>query len=201
MIGDHIDVTDCVLDGALCTSGTFSYYTAGSTALDATFKGCKFIASGGATVTAFTLGNYIETSVFTEVGSAFGTGVTAYSYIHVVTTAGAQVQLKTRESRVLYDTNAAGTYTALVQQYGVIIVSSSFAGNVTLAHTGLPPSGSRFSIVIQNTNGSARDFTPGTSLYGVAQTIASGGVWAFQTTAVLIPALTIYMPGVWGGKT
>lgn len=199
--GDHIDVTDCVFDGSASTAGTYSYYAAKTTTLDATLRGCKFLASGGATVTAMTLGTYVAASVFSEVGSTFGASVTAYSYICNVTTAGAQVQLKTRESRVLYDTNSAATYTALVQQYGVIFVNSSRAGNVALAHTGLPPAGSRFTIVVANTDGSARDFTPGTSLWGAAQTIASGGIWAFQTTCVLLPAGTLYMVGGWGGKT
>lgn len=196
---DHIDVTDCVFDGALSTTGTFSWYTARSTTLDATIKGCVFGAGGGATVTAITLGAYVDGSVFSEAHNTFGSGVTAYSYTNAAGAATAQVQLKTRDTRFLQESNSAATYTALVQQYGTIYVDSSRAGNVSIAATGTPPAGAKFRIVFINTDVGVHNFTPASPFKSALQAINPTEFWALEVVTVTFPAGATVMVGGWKG--
>lgn len=161
VVGDHIDLVDCVFDGSATTSGTFSYFTAKSTTLDATLVGCQFLAGGGATVTAMTLGTYTSSSNFMESGSFFGSAVTAYSYVCDVTVSAnsARVDLRTRESRATSVTSTSGTVTLPTDQYGTVWLNNTFAGNVTFTPV-QPPGGAQGQVIISNANGVNRDFTP-----------------------------------------
>lgn len=140
--GDHVDVARCYFDGSAATSGTFSYYAAVSTTLDATINDCKFLNGGGATVTAMTLGSYASGSAFAEDNNQFGSTVTAYSYASSGSTT-AIVALNTRESRY-YTASSSGTgaVNAPTDQYGTVQIARTNNSAFTL-NVAVPPQGSR----------------------------------------------------------
>ena len=120
----------CIFDCSASTSGTFSCFKSATTTLDERITNCKFINGGGATVTAMTLGVYTATSVFFEANNNFGSSVTAYSYTAAFASLGAEVILKTRETRrKLYTTSVS--IPIATDQYGMIRVSSDSAVTLT----------------------------------------------------------------------
>jgi hypothetical protein len=164
--GTNVTCTDCVFENGDMTGGTFYGYTPGANGINAKFDGCVFESTGGGTFTAYALGAYSTSAVFSEAGSTFGTsGVTAYSYT-ASSSIGAQIALHSRTYRVLADTNTAATYTAPVKQYGIIRVRSTRAGNVSLDIDGAPPIGATGQITIENDDASNRNFTPVLAVVG-----------------------------------
>lgn len=136
--GKGLTMDSCTFDNSAATAGTFTCFKDGagvSTALDARITNCDFGNGGGATVTAITLGTFGATSVFFEGNNDFGTTVTAYSYVAAFASLGAQVVLKTRETRRKVYTTSVSIAIA-TDQYGIIRVSTDAA--VTLTPTQVP---------------------------------------------------------------
>lgn len=157
------DIVGCVFDASACTSGTIVYYRASSTTLNATLRGNRFLATGGATVTAMTLGSYTATSYFEESESFFGASVTAYSYlaIHAGNSKGAIVRLHSRTNRRYEVTDNSVSIASLPwDQYGIIkLVRSTGADQaVNMFAAGfatVPPDGARCNLVYLNLSGGA----------------------------------------------
>lgn len=179
--GTNVTAVGCVFDNAAMTGGTFYGYTPGANGIDALFEGCIFESTGGGAFTAYALGAYSTTAVFSESGSEFGSsGVTAYNYT-ASSTPGAHISLHSRTHRVLAASNSAATYTAPVKQYGIIRIRSTRAGNTTLSIDGAPPIGSTGQITIENDDASNRDFVLDTVLSG-APGFFTGGVKTIDAT-------------------
>jgi len=174
--GTSVVCEDCKFDMSATTTGTFYGFYPLLTTPNASFRGCQFPATGGATFTAYYLGAYTSSAVFEEYDSTFGASVTAYEYTASTSNATARVVLGSRAGRVFADTNAAATYSAPVSQYGFVKVVSSYAGNVTVSIDGFPPQGAVSTIAIDNDDGSSRTFTPLSSVF------TSAGAKSIDTT-------------------
>ena len=198
--GDHITLVGCVFDTSGCTDTsvpvTLRCYLAGSTTLDAIITDCVFTADGGgsAATVAIALGTPIAASVFSESNNVFACD-TAYSYTITAANVGSHIRLGSREGRVKIMSSATTPIAVPTDQYGVVLVTSTVAGSVTLTGT-MPPVGARGSVVINNSDASSRAFTlgggfaaashatPGTP--DVAATIATNSGDAFDYYAVVI---------------
>lgn len=172
--GRGVVAESCVFDNAAMASGTWYGWVLGANGINARFANCTFTAPAGGTCYAYGIGSYTSSAVFSEVGSSFGTGVTAYQYTTTAANLGAQIHLHTRTYRVLSTTNTAATFTAEIKQYGYIKVVSTRAGNVAVDIDGFPPFGSTGVIAIDNDDGSNRTFTPTGALFGTPGFVTAG---------------------------
>lgn len=191
VVTSEASFTDCDFDASACTSGTISYWKARSTTVTGLFRGCRFLASGGATVTALELGTYVAASDFEEVGSGFGASVTAYSYTVAVAQAGAQIKLRTRDARVLRITKDTD-YTPPIDQYGVVIIKRTDGTNTNL-FVAYPPEGARGEIVVHNVGGSgdtvfvdAASSVDGYKHVGAAPTMVNGEARVFRYNSTIV---------------
>lgn len=185
--GRHVDITDCDFDLALSTTGTFVCYQASSSTLDATVSGCRFRASGGATVTGMTLGAYLAASRFVEVGNVFtdDSNFTAYSYVFVGAQKGAVVQLITREGRVQAVSSNAATLELATDQYGLIVLTRTNTDAQTVNPV-IAPEGARGRWLIVTTGNTSETlgtlFVNRTALNSIVGAITSG--ITYQSTVI-----------------
>ncbi len=156
---DAVDISRCIFSGTGSTSGTFSYYAAKTTTLDARIRDCNFLATTSATPTAMTLGSYSATSVFEESGNTFGSDVTAYSYLslHAGNSVGALVRLRSRDGRIYRVTSNVSPLNDLpFHQYGTVVVSRSSSADQIISlmsmsdGANVPPDGSITHLVVLN---------------------------------------------------
>ena len=168
------------------TTGTQNYVAWNSTTVVGDIRGCTFSNGAGGTVTAMTFGIIAAASSFRESGCVFGSSVTAYSYTLGTSTYSTVFELGSRRERAIAVSVSAAAASLPVQQYGVINVTSTFAGNVSLSFDGHIASGAQVAIVVTNDNGTNRDFTISTvpAAVGTATITASGGRNAMVVTAI-----------------
>jgi hypothetical protein len=159
--GIKMTFIDCEFDASAATAGTFTYYYSESTTLDAVFRGNRFLATGGATATAFELGAYTATSFFSEEASTFGASVTAYSYTHSAVGSGgahkgAQVRLRSRETRRTFVTTATNSLSIPNKEYGLIETEITGAFTVLIFPQHNLPEGAETIVTVRNQSGAAR---------------------------------------------
>lgn len=188
--GNLMDVRDCVFETGSVTTGTLAVISIDNTVNDATVTGCKFATSGGATVTCITLGTYTAAARFIEADNDFplytDANTTAYSYTLAVS--GAQVQLKSREHRVQI-TAQTGAFVPETDQYGVIILTTTGTGSVSMSATNGAPEGAPGMVVAYKASDGAQSVGPddeATSVPGfkfgaglVSMIAGQAGVWHY----------------------
>lgn len=173
-----VTVNRCVFDLSALTSGTVSAFVLSNSGGRASVTNCVFTADGGAgTTTALTISalSINPACVFYEDGNSFACD-TAYAYTFDATSQGANVHLGTRLTRTKVDAHTGASYTAPIKQYGIVKMVSTEAGNVSVTVDGFPPLGARSLIMIDNDNGSNRNFTPLSTVF------TSSGAKTINTT-------------------
>lgn len=184
-------VRDTLFDVSASVAGagnTFSCIYAGTIAYGSV-RGCEFLDSAGALVTCMALGT-LDTSAewFEEDAnqvSQAATYLTLYSLAHSAD--GYYVRLGTREARYKeYSFTGTGANALDFINYGVIAVVNSFAGGSSYTAT-VGPMGAKTSLLLVNSNGTARVFTLSTGIksFGVYTIAASSAQAAgFEFTSM-----------------
>lgn len=150
----NADFVDCVFDASAATAGTFNYYYATSTTLDASFVGCRFLASGGATGTAFLLGTFATLSYFDDHGCFIGASITAYSLTaEAAGCVGSKIRLGSREGRELIVDSNAASYAADVLNYEHIRIRRTDATALNLTGGKIVPAGTKGTVTINVNHG------------------------------------------------
>lgn len=177
--GRNIDIARCKFDFSATTSATLLYgYYATNDTTDATVTDCIFTADGGgsSTTVAIYIGQPTATAQFYESNNTFLCD-TAYTYTISGSLFGQQVQLRSRELRCLDASNSAANYTAPTDQYGIIRVTSTYAGATTITAVQCP-FGASSKIFVCNNSGGAYNYTPVAAPYiSVAAANISNGSW------------------------
>jgi hypothetical protein len=150
--GNAMSLRNCRFINTATSSGTVVDVAFSSTTVVGDLHGCTFTNGGGGTVTAIALGTYVAASTFSEVGSVFGSTVTAYSYVFAVANIGALVALHSRTHRTYRVTSNAATVALPTDQYGVCIVSRSNAAAQSITAT-VPPEGAFGVVHVIDTGG------------------------------------------------
>jgi len=200
VVGRNIWFEQCVFENDACTTGTYDCIQSSTTQMLARVRGCEFTASGGATVTAMGLGSYASNSYFDEIDNSFGVGITAYGYT-VPNARGAQVTLRSRESRSIFITDNTTAPILPLDQYGLVTLSNNAATNFTWQASKVPPEGARGSVVLYRPTGSAAVNAAAGSvcLSPVAIAVVATGTYTWEYRAV-IPNATVRLTLVVDGK-
>jgi hypothetical protein len=176
-----LDLDGCVFDSAATTTGTYSCLDRNTSTFTWRVAGCQFLDSAGAAVTAMTMGTYGAAASIVESDNVFGAAVTAYVYTASAAARGSQVSLRSREMRSIFVTNNTATPALPVDQYGMVVLSSTFAGLITFSAVGVPPDGARGTIVVAHP--AASTVIAGTNfLNPTATTTATGAghIWEYR---------------------
>ena len=186
-----LEISGCHFINTATTAGVVTCISTGNVSGDLRVIGCKFYNASGAAVTAIDFGTYDSTSRIHESNNIFGTTVTAYAYTATAAARGAQVSLLSRELRNIFITDNSAAPILPIDQYGLVVLSTTNAGLTTFAATKQPPDGARGTIVVAHP-------AAGTVLAGanflnpVTTTTATGSahVWEYR---VCTPSATVRM--------
>jgi len=176
-----LDLDGCVFDNTATATGTYSCLDRNASTMTWRIAGCQFLDSAGAAVTAMTMGTYGATASIVESDNIFGSAVTAYSYTASGGARGSQVHLRSREMRSIFVTNNTATPALPVDQYGLVVLSSTFAGLITFSAVGVPPDGARGTIVVAHP--AASTVIAGTNFLNPAATTTATGaghIWEYR---------------------
>lgn len=183
-------ITNCTFDNTASAAGTYVCVHANNSSVAGIISDCTFLSGTGATVTYIALGTYSSAAMFKESNNIFGTD-TAYSYTVAVAASGAQVALNTRERRVKHVTASVSPANLPTDQYGMIHLESTVAGNVTMTPA-LCPEGATGRVAILNSAAAPHNFSQGTPFanFGssATKTVANGTFQAFEYWSVTVPA-------------
>lgn len=176
--GSHTHMRGCEFDLTNATSGTIECVESDSTQLEMSVIGCKFLSSGGATVTAFVLGTFVgsgNSSFFVEdsniMPSSQDSNFTAYSYHPAVANGYGHVVFGSKRARSIALTGDASgvSLAAYIEQYGMIYYNKSGTTDVTFVLDGDTPRGDVVFIEIRAGAGTVSNVvTAGTGVSGIS---------------------------------
>lgn len=154
--GYRLHISDCYFDASACTSGSFSWVSLPNVAsvINGSCYNSVFTEGGGATiVSAISITNTASGSKFVEAGNVFG--VTPYQVVAGMSNAGYDVQLLSREQRVIRYSSNATSLSVDSLGYGMVYISRSGTAALTIAPSVAVPAGAALTVVVENNGGGA----------------------------------------------
>jgi hypothetical protein len=199
MSGRNFYVDGCLFENDATTSGTYSCIVMTSGA-SWRVTNCEFTSGGvGSTVTAMDFGSYSASSSIHESNNVFGTTVTAYAYTATGGARGAQISLRSREQRSIFVTDNGAAPILPIDQYGLVVLSTTNAGLTTFAAARQPPDGSRGTIVVAHP--SAGTVLAGANFLNPTTTTTATGLAHIWEYRVCTPASTVRMALIVDGRS